>query len=373
MSSSKNLKKSERNLSLDIVRIIGIFGVIFIHLLYPVYSRPDFFGGVAWWVATIIYSFSLVSVPLFIMLSGYLLIPKSESIGANLRRITKRLIIPLVVWFGIYLWWNGFLLVKFDAYPASIANMIFSGSIYHLYFLVILIGLYLILPFIRSWLKNSSEPEKRYGLALAWIAGIGIYMAIYLNIIGGAVGNLFSWWLPFLGFFLTGYFIRRSKHKISTAKLLAFFLRWWGITLVFSFVGVWFSKVGLGSAWHSSGVFYFNTFLSPNVILMAVVLFWLMVKNLNFTELSSQKNQKQAQKYFSQIIKSVSNNVYAMYLVHVIVIGWVDIKYRYAIEFIGESLWPFVITRSLLVFALSYVLALIIRKIPKVNLIVGEK
>jgi surface polysaccharide O-acyltransferase-like enzyme len=347
--------------------------VMIIHLLYPVYSRSDFLGGASWWVATTIYSFSLVSVPLFIMLSGYLLIPKTESIGANLRRITKRLVVPLVAWFGIYLWWNGFWLLKFDAYPTNIAGMIFSGSMYHLYFLVILIGLYLILPFIRSWLKNSDELEKRYGFVLAWVAGIGIYMAIYLNIIGGAVGNLFNWWLPFLGFFLTGYFIRRSSRKFSSPKLILIFLCWWMLTLIFSFDGVWFSKMGFGWIWHPSGVFYLNTFLSPNVIMMAVVLFWLLVKNLNFAKLGSGKSQKRTKKYFFQIIKSVSSNVYAMYLVHVIVIGWVDMKYRYAIEFVEGSLWPFVITRTLLVFGLSYVLALIIRKIPKLNLIVGEK
>ena len=86
------------NFALDAIRTAGIVGVVLIHTVNSVSERPDFFGGVSWWFAIILNSASRICIPLFIMLSGYLLLSKDEDYKTTLKRIVNRLLIPLVFW-----------------------------------------------------------------------------------------------------------------------------------------------------------------------------------------------------------------------------------------------------------------------------------
>src|SRR5438309_1203479 len=99
-------KISSYNIAADIVRVLSVVCVVIIHTANAIYARPDYFGGLSWWIALLLGAFSRIAIPLFVMLSGYLLLQKDETLEKSLIRATKRILIPLVFWTLFYLWWG---------------------------------------------------------------------------------------------------------------------------------------------------------------------------------------------------------------------------------------------------------------------------
>lgn len=356
---------SNRLISLDLARIISIIGVVLIHLLYPIYSRPDFLGGKVWWVATLLYSNSLVGVPIFIMISGYLLLNKEYSIAQILNKTFFRLTIPLAVWSLFYFWWNSVFNYEKITFP-NLLSIISSGSIYHLYYLVILIGLYLLYPLLLLVIKNTKPQEQKYFYLLSWILGIGMYGIYYLKLTTGSAMNIFTWCLPYLGYFVTGYIVSKAKSSQRTDRMMIWvFLVWALFSLILSYEGVVMMKYDFRLLWHPSGIYYFNTFLSPNIIIMSISLFWWLVRGIDWTYL--QKHQLTV-----KLIRTLSSAVYGVFFIHYAVMDWVDIRQGYAIEFVQNNLVTFFVQRTLIIFLVSFGLALAIRKIPVVKYLVGE-
>ena len=80
------MKIKNYSLHADIVRVVALFSVVGIHLLTPIYAQPDFFGGKFWWITFLLNCLFRASVPLFMMLSGYLVLGKVTSLKENLER-----------------------------------------------------------------------------------------------------------------------------------------------------------------------------------------------------------------------------------------------------------------------------------------------
>ena len=162
--------------SFDLARALAIIGVVAIHVFYPIYSRPDFLGGISWWFAYFVNSASRIAVPFFLMVSGSLLLPRNpgNEIKDTLSRIIFRLGLPLVFWASVYFWWEYHYYGRL-IYPDQAVYLFFTGSIFHLYFLVILLGLYLFLPLWRVFINCASELQKQYSIITALILGMIIY------------------------------------------------------------------------------------------------------------------------------------------------------------------------------------------------------
>lgn len=355
-----------RQLSLDVLRIIAVLGAIGIHLLYPVFSRPDFLGGKSWWLANLGHAFSLTSVPLFIMISGYFLVGKYESLFQILKRTFNRLIIPYIIWVGLYIIWNSYIGIQHYSL-VNILKIAASGNFLHLYFLIILIGLYINRVWLSRLLSSATLTEKKFGFWLAWIVGISMYAILYLNILDGAILNTFTWWIPFLGYFLTGYLIKtKIPGNLQARKSKWVFFTWLLFTIIISYAGVQMSAWNMNFLWHHSGIFYFNTFLSPNIILMSVSFFYWITRGIDWGKLNKKIT-------ISKIIIQLSGLTYGTYLIHPMVINWIDLKHRYAIEFVENSLQAFVIQRSFLVVIISFAIAALLKSVPGLRKIVGEK
>ncbi|MBD2598484.1 acyltransferase family protein [Nostoc spongiaeforme FACHB-130] len=90
-----NSKYENRLIWADYVRVIANFFVIFLHsaapLLYQFKKIPD-----SYWITGNIYDSGVrMCVPLFFMLSGYLLLEKQETLETFFKKRFKRIFIPL--------------------------------------------------------------------------------------------------------------------------------------------------------------------------------------------------------------------------------------------------------------------------------------
>lgn len=348
------MKKIPYSVSADIIRVVAIAGVVMIHTSNSIFARVDFFGGFSWWVAILMDSLSRMSVPLFIMLSGYLLLSKNEGFKESLTRAIKRVGIPLVVWFLIYLLWN-------DGSPSfinmnlSLFARFFLVNVFHLYFLVIMIGLYIVSPFLRSYLHTASLQSKQYVMYATTAVGVLMTMLQFLFLQPHG-GNIFTYWLPYTGLFIAGY-VLQPQQKLHKIKLLLMYLLGLCITVGLYYYYYFSLKTNTVSLF---SIEYLDNYMNLFVLAMTFPVF-LFLMHHKFTRLGRWKN----------VIHSIARASFGIYLIHLIVVKIFQVTiplYTYV-----KPLWLFVFVNWFVVFLVSYLLTLGLMKIPRVRVIIGEK
>lgn len=220
----------------DACRLIAMFGVILIHTSAPVFYDYRSVSLDAFLTANAIDSLARVSVPLFAMLSGALLLGRDASIGiAGGGGRVARVVLPLVFWSFIYAFWVDYWTGKPLDFFGALSHMGQAPVMYHLWFVYMIIGVYLILPILRP-ISSALIDDKKLAIYffILWfsINSITIYYPISL-IQQLKLSGLLGW--P--GYFILGYYLSRSEWLMSIsvrlnifvfvlASLLTFFLSW---------------------------------------------------------------------------------------------------------------------------------------------------
>lgn len=355
------MKEEPRNLNLDFIRVLAIIAVVFIHLTFPIYSRPDFFGGATWWLAEIINILSRPAIPVFIMLSGYLLLEKNETTKENVKRVWYRLGIPLLGWTGIYTVWS-LIDSRSEVTVLGILINILSGNIFHLYFLVILINLYALLPLLRKLFITDSLNKQRTKVIFLLFAGFVYTLASYF-VFKEIFSTFLTIGLPYLGYFVFGHYIKsktiiRKNLIVLTALWIMMFL----INLFLGYTNMQLFINGDQTFWlHIS---YFDDYLSPNVMIFSLLSFILL---LHVPTLLLEKN------IIKKIIRVLSAQAFGLYLVHLLVMDFIDIIFNLHINTMTDPILLYFIKRTLLTFTFSLGIVYGLRKVSFLKNIFGEK
>ena len=172
MSFDISKEKSKRFVHLDILRLLAIFLVIFNHTGDRGYTlfidTIDLPISLLYMAASIVCK---IAVPLFFMISGALLLKKEESLKQLfVKRILRIAIVLLLVSVPYYYWLhraNGIGILDFLKWIYSESA---STSLWYLYSYLALL---LMLPFLRSMVKNMRKADFRYLLA-GYLIFVGI-------------------------------------------------------------------------------------------------------------------------------------------------------------------------------------------------------
>lgn len=351
--------------SADIVRVIAIAGVVSIHVVYPVYSRFDFMGGISWWFANFANSISLVCIPFFLMISGFLLLGRDEKIPTTLSRSFFRIFLPFIIWVKLYFLWNADW--HKEIFKEKQIALVLLGRVFHLYFLLILLGLYLFLPLLRVFVKRASRTEVGYLLTLAFFIGIALTYGQYRYFKDFSFLNAFSYWVPYLSYFLAGHYFANLKLSIIKKRMLWFtFFASFFATAILSYLNLRALSFGDKMWWLPGNTQYFNEFLSPNVIIMSLSLFILIMHQNNIFD--RLKN-----KLFLKSVNLAARTSFGIYLIHLMVIDFLELKLNFAINKVFMNLSLFLIIKFALVFGISFIIIAIWRKIPILKLALGER
>ena len=286
----------------DMLRIIACFFVVVSHCsdAFLVAQDPnDFLEG--WGIGSIV----RCSVPLFVMMSGVLLLPTSLNMSEFYTKRLKRLAIPLVFWSIVlpilfFLYQNmtsgcSFPLLDSSAYTlkstiikASTFFLNFNYDTTPLWYLYMLIGLYFIIPILSTWIMNTTRKEIKTFLVLWGITLFLPYLEITVQLIGytGYPGNsnilgvcdwnifgTFYYVSGFIGYLLLGYYLKTYPLQWSWRKTLL-------ICIPSFIVGVFTTFISLVMAaqyapQHTSFAWLFNTF---NVFLITFPVFVVIQK-----------------------------------------------------------------------------------------------
>ena len=203
-----------KDLRLDLIRTMAIIFVVLIHSMGLLNDASETKGIL---IIKGFYSLIHVGVPLFVMLSGALLLGKEEPINLFFKKRFHRVLIPFFSWSIIvsiiHFFQNGGR--NLLNWPLIFTKDLFGNGVHGIYWYVYMIlGLYMLTPILRSVAKNAKL------LAYSIIVCFGLY---YLQFFlpEFSLANRFQFQnLLFIGYFLTGYFLYTANFNNLTNQCL---------------------------------------------------------------------------------------------------------------------------------------------------------
>jgi surface polysaccharide O-acyltransferase-like enzyme len=192
---------------LDLVRSLGAFFVILIHVSETYAESFNLLDSLNWMSVIFWNVLPRSAVPLFVACSGYVLLEKQDSVS---NRIYKS-IEPLVFWSLFY----GLLTIalKYQTNPQLVEKLFIRGIFGvwafspHLWFLYMLLGLYISLPLSRLIFKHL-DFKGYQSLCIAFILNSLIYhlVTIWSLLTGEVIRSFYSlglgWGSIYFGYFL---------------------------------------------------------------------------------------------------------------------------------------------------------------------------
>ncbi len=264
----------------DRLRNLATVMVIGIHVAAPVAHGEGLdFNGSFWWAGNFWNSLTRPAVPLFVMLSGYLLLGKDYPLPDFLKRRFSRVVIPAVFWMLIYCFY-GYLAKGTPATIGEALKSIVTGPVhYHLWFIYLIIGLYLVYPILRPWVRTASNRDFMYFFVM-WSVGTWIYkaLAVFCQM---PIGIYFELFTNNCGYFVMGYFLGsrtvfdQFPPKLFAASLIAIGTA--GTMLASYCINTFF--------WDGHTNVYFYDYLTPNVAISSIGWFLLAKTAFNSTPL----------------------------------------------------------------------------------------
>ncbi len=167
--------KPARIESLDVYRALAILAVVGIHVLG--HFLPVWQGMPVWAPAALANRALQFAVPAFLTLSAFLnLRPllRGEDLGRFAKRRVLRALWPYAVWTLLYALFRSWERSE-PLEPARVLEWLWTGNAYyHLYFLLLILQLYIMLPLLALWFR------KRPKFALVAVAAVVLQVGIYV-------------------------------------------------------------------------------------------------------------------------------------------------------------------------------------------------
>ncbi|MCM1110150.1 MAG: acyltransferase [Clostridium sp.] len=319
----------KRIVFLDYVRVFACFLVMLVHAsenFYPGPGATDMAGPQSllaceadrFWVS-LYDGFSRMSVPLFMIVSAFLLVPMREGQSAFqfYRRRALRILPPFILFMILYstvpMLWG-----QIDAETAttdmSRLALNFPTLAGHLWFMYPLISLYLFIPMISPWLTKASAREERFFILLFVLSTCMPYLRRFFGELWGeCFWNEFHmlWYFSgYLGYLVLAHYIRVhldwsiSRRLVVGGILLAVGAAWTILSFYVQAVpGIVLDTPTLEVGWAMCTV---------NVLIATTGAFLL------FTCIRRETAPA--------LITELSNLSYGMYLIHIFWLGmWVGI------------------------------------------------
>ena len=208
----------KRIVFLDYMRVIACFMVIMVHSCEFFFIDGANIGirtpGDGFWVSVIDSAFRC-SVPLFVIISAYLLVPISGAVSEFFKKRFVRVLVPFIVWSVLYatlpaLWGA----MDSADVVASLMRLAynFNDASGHMWFIYMLIGLYLFMPVISPWLEKAGKRAEQLFLCLWFASSFFPYMRVFVgNVYGECYWNEFNllWYFSgFLGYVVLAHYVR---------------------------------------------------------------------------------------------------------------------------------------------------------------------
>ena len=328
---------SKRIFYIDQLRALAIVLVLFAHISTHTCERfADVYilGSFKWASAAFFVDVGVIGVPLFLMITGALLLNREYG---NLFDFVKhrylRILPPFLFW------------------------AIITFNIFSFWYVWLMMGIYLFLPIINSFIKDYQMKGVEYFLII-WL------ICILLNTFGHYPFYKLelSYFFGYIGYVVLGYYLFKKEFNVSKSKMFWLgFILFLGFTFINMFYTFEFSKIYDKHVW--------LTYLTIVPVFQSIGVF-LIFKNLEEYS-GSNKVLNFIKKFkFKNVVENLSFCSYGMYLDHMFILGYVlGLPITKQLFSINPLYWLF--TAIILIPFLSWLVVYILSKIPYVKYISG--
>ena len=303
-------------MAIDIIRIFAFIFIVFLHTLNRQFGVDIWMGG---------YAVISIGVNLFIMISGYLLLDKTEEAMVFFKKRILN-ILPLFLVFNIIYIYFG----KIPIMPILKGKAI-SAS--HFWYIYMILGLYLLTPWLQKVLKYA-EKETLFVVFLWFLCNILNPYLRYFNLAEIPFSNFPL--TGFIGYYILGYFVKKYDNKLKrTSFILIIVIYVLGFLL--SFLS---TKYVLAVTGKRVSDFFDKNSLGTFIMTLSFFVFWC---KFNFSKRD-------------RIIKIVADSTYFAFLVHLIVLNFV-------IKISDEMIF-----KSVMTIGISIILGILYNLLKQINI-----
>jgi len=365
---------------LDLLRFIAIFMVVMSHSADPFNASPEARANLEFnlW-GSAFGSLVRACVPLFVMMTGLLLLPVKQDAGSFYKKRILRVLYPFLVWsvlFNLAPWFIQLVggssqlvttFFPFGGTPSAflsdglkaIAMIPFNFNMFAcpMWYVYLLIGIYLYMPVFSAWVEKATDKAKCVFLGL-WVVSLFLPYAkefISLYLLGACSWNEFNllyYFAGFNGYLLLGHYLKKGNNW-SWSKTLLIVIPMFVVGYLITFKG--FRAMSSNPTVTDSGLELFWTYCSINTMLMTTAVFLLIQK--------VRIHGVKARKVLAQIAKCA----FGIYMCHYFFIGP---AYLLTVALHTPVALQIPVT-AVLVFLAAWSLVSLIYKLPKAKYIVG--
>lgn len=348
-------RQTERIIYYDFLRIISMVAVIVLH------TAAERWGGVevhslAWKSFNFYDSIVRWAVPVFTMISGALFLSPSKNI--TVKRIYYkhifRIVLAFFVWSSLY---ASRTLLKGNGIKSFLASVI-AGH-YHMWFLIMLVGLYMIVPLLRQITANKDL--TKYFLLLSFVFTFlipAVFFALrcidrlydsgFYDFAQSVYDNInFHFALGFSFYFVLGYFLSTTSFS-KKLEIICYILG------IIGFISTVILSMGISYFLNEpNGTFYGN--MTINVMLESIAVF--VFCKIRITNIIKKEQM-------IKIVQKLSKLSFGVYLIHAF---FLELLLKLGIDTLSFNPVLSVPCIALLVFLLSLSVSAILNKIPIVK------
>ena len=214
----------QRIIYFDYLRIAAIFSVVVLHVVAKNWIFTDDVNSFEWQTLNFYDSIVRWGVPVFVMISGALFLGKNQSIKKLYTKNILRIVVSFLCWSILYVVWNSVVFEKSYSIREMLLEVLFGH--YHLWFLFMITGLYIIVPLLNQIVADKKTAW--YFVIVAFIFTflipqgteiIGLKFSGISNNISELISKLeLHMVLGYSGYFVLGYLLNnieiKKKHRI---------------------------------------------------------------------------------------------------------------------------------------------------------------
>lgn len=250
---------------LHYIRVVACFMVVMLHCL----PMPEAYT-ISYYFTAVVQIFTRPCVPLFFMVSGVLLLPyKGNSIKSYYKKRLTRIAFPLLFWGIIYAILPYFIGIEDISemlghlclvpltYPPEIGGI--------LWFMYIILGIYMIIPFINPKVFDSKKAILTY-MGIWCVSMIVMFIQCYHPQVLGMTPfcdvNMLVYFSGYLGYLFLGKYL----HQYYGLKYRKYMLLWMSIVYVLCMLSIIIIR-------QPANVMIINSFLTIPAVIMSAIIF----------------------------------------------------------------------------------------------------
>lgn len=330
-------ESSKRIFYFDVLRALAILFVVLSHVC-KTFAKSFPIGSLKWLVSAGFADLAVMGVPIFLMISGALLLGRDYTLSDFMKRRFSRILIPFIFW-AIFL---PIIKMIFLGEACTLQNYIHLFFLDQYWFIWMLIGAYLLMPILNSFIKEYELSGLTYVLII-WFISMIFLREFSFNIIEKLFeAHPMGWkeiFAGYFGFFPLGYYLSVKKFNLSDKQMYLIGL---AMLIIFTLINTAHTMID-GPKNHSLSYYGYRRIVST---LQCIGMFLFIKYFSQYCEENSGTFRNKIYSFFkdtsiSKIILSISIFSYGIYLTHYF---WL-----YPLQYVSKNIFPIFSLNPLLI------------------------